>query len=140
MQRKKKKAQDIKIPPESTTVEWKPSLSQIKEIINTISAFSNTQGGKILIGVSKSGKIIGTHIGKDTIENLTNQISQHTDPKIHPYIATRKIKGKEIITVSVKKSPDRLTLAYGRPYIRVGKSTMKMSKDEYENRAIKKRI
>jgi ATP-dependent DNA helicase RecG len=138
MQQKKKNSQSIKIPPESTTIEWKPSLSQIKEIINTISAFSNTEGGKIFIGVSKSGRIIGTHIGKDTVENLTNQISQHTDPKIHPHIASRKIKGKEIIVISVKKSPDRLTLAYGRPYIRVGKSTMRMSKDEYEKLILEK--
>ena len=32
---------------ESTVVEWKPSLSQINEIINTIAAFANTEGGKV---------------------------------------------------------------------------------------------
>ena len=43
---------------ESTTIEWKPSLSQINEIIETISAFANTEGGKIFIGVSNAGKIL----------------------------------------------------------------------------------
>ena len=123
---------------ESITVEWKPSLSQISEIINTISAFSNTEGGRIFIGVSKSGHLLGIQIGKDSIENLANQISQHTDPKVHPRITIRKVSGKEIIIIDVKRSPDKLTLAFGRPYIRVGKSTMKMSKDEYERLILEK--
>ncbi len=59
---------------ESLNIEWKPSLSQVNEIIETISAFSNTEGGKIIIGVSKSGKALGVEIGKDTIERLTNKI------------------------------------------------------------------
>ena len=61
---------------ESVTIEWKPSLSQINEIIETASAFANTDGGKIFVGVSKTGKILGIQIGKGTIENLANQISQ----------------------------------------------------------------
>ncbi len=117
---------------ESMHIEWKPSLSQINEIIEAISAFSNTEGGKVFIGISKSGKLLGLQIGKDTIEKLTNQVSQHTDPKVHPRITIKTIEDKQIIIIDVKESHDRLTLAFGRPYIRVGKSTMKMSKDEYE--------
>lgn len=123
---------------ESATIEWKPSLSQMNEIIETISAFANTDGGKIFIGVSKTGKILGVQIGKGTIENLANQISQHTDPKIHPKITIKKIDRKEIIVIDVKSSPDKLTLSFGRPFIRVGKSTMKMSKDEYERLILEK--
>ena len=123
---------------ESLKVEWKPSLSQINEIIETISAFSNTEGGKVFIGISKSGKLLGLQIGKDTIEKLTNQISQHTDPKVHPRITTKTIEGRQIIIIDIKESHDKLTLAFGRPYIRVGKSTMKMSKDEYERLILEK--
>lgn len=125
---------------ESATIEWKPSLSQINEIINTICAFLNTEGGKVFIGISKSGKLLGVQIGKHTIENLTNQISQNIDPKIHPKITTKYIEDKEIIIIEVKESYDKLTLAFGRPYIRVGKSTMKMSKDEYERLILEKHI
>ncbi|MBL7170611.1 MAG: putative DNA binding domain-containing protein [Candidatus Omnitrophica bacterium] len=113
-------------------------MSEIKETINTISAFSNTEGGKIFIGVSKAGKIAGVQIGKGTIENLTNQISQHTDPKVHPGITTLRNKEKEIIIIDVKESADHLVLAFGRPYKRVGKSTLKMSKDEYERLILEK--
>lgn len=123
---------------ESLNIEWKPSLSQINETIETISAFSNTEGGKIIIGVSKSGKVLGLDVGKDTVERLTNQISQNTDPKIHPRITIEKIKGKSIIVIEVKESSDHLVLAFGRPYKRVGKSTVRMSKDEYERLILEK--
>ncbi|MBN2831556.1 MAG: putative DNA binding domain-containing protein [Candidatus Omnitrophica bacterium] len=123
---------------ETEAIEWKTSLSQINEIINTVVAFSNTKGGKVFVGVSKSGQLLGVQIGKDSIERLTNQISQHTDPKVHPRITTRNISEKEMIVIDVTRSADKLTLAFGRPYIRVGKSTMKMSKDEYERLILEK--
>lgn len=123
---------------ESLNAEWKPSLSQINEIIETTSAFSNAEGGRIFIGISTSGRLLGVQVGKDTIENLANQISQHTDPKVHPRIITKAINNKHVIIIDVKESHDKLTLAFGRPYIRVGKSTMKMSKDEYERLIIEK--
>jgi ATP-dependent DNA helicase RecG len=123
---------------ESVTIEWKPSLSQINEIIETVAAFSNTEGGRLFVGVSKEGIVKGVSIGKDTIEGLVNRIAQHTEPKIHPRITVAKIEGKEIIVIDVKESRDKLVLASGRPYVRVGKSTRQMSKDDYENRILEK--
>lgn len=123
---------------ESEIIEFKKSTGEWKEIIETISAFSNTEGGKIVIGVSKSGKLFGVDIGKDTIEHLTNQISQNTDPKVHPRITIEKIKGRSMIIIEVKESSDHLVLAFGRPFKRVGKSTIRMSKDEYEKLILEK--
>lgn len=71
---------------ESTTIEWKPSLSQMNEIIESVTALANTEGGRLIIGVSREGKPVGISIGKDTIENLANKIAQHTEPKIQPRI------------------------------------------------------
>lgn len=123
---------------ESEIIEFKKSTGEWKEIIEDSSAFSNTKGGKIIIGVSKSGKLVGVDIGKDTIERLTNKISQNTDPKAHPRITVRKINKKSIIIIEVKESSDHLVFAFGRPYKRVGKSTVKMSKDEYEKLILEK--
>jgi ATP-dependent DNA helicase RecG len=123
---------------ESEILEFKKSLGEWKEIIESISAFSNTEGGKLIIGVSKSGKLAGVNIGKDTIEHLTNQISQNTDPKVHPRITVKKIDKKSLIIIDVKESLDHLVLAFGRPYKRVGKSTVRMSKDEYEKLILEK--
>lgn len=117
---------------ESVTIEWKPSLSQINEIIETIAAFSNTEGGRLFVGVSKEGIVKGVSIGKDTIEGLVNRIAQHTEPKIHPRITVMKVSGGEIIQLHVQESWEKPVLADGRAYVRVGPSTRRMGKEEFE--------
>lgn len=123
---------------ESDTLELKKSVGEWKEIIETICAFSNTRGGEILVGINNSGDVKGVEIGKNTIEDLTNKIAQNTDPKIHPCMTVEKINGKFLIAIKVKESSDHLVLAFGRPYKRVGKSTVRMSKDEYERLILEK--
>lgn len=123
---------------ESETLELKPSLSQVNEIVEAVSAFANAEGGKIIIGVSDSGEIKGVEVGKGTIEKLTNTIAQNTEPKTQPRIVVEKLEGKNIIVVEVNESIDRLVLAFGRPFKRVGKSSPRMSKEEYEKRILEK--
>ena len=45
---------------ESETLEFKQSFS--KAVTETLVAFSNTQGGSVLIGVSDNKKIVGVSI------------------------------------------------------------------------------
>ncbi|MCK4329133.1 putative DNA binding domain-containing protein [candidate division WOR-3 bacterium] len=123
---------------ESENLEFKKSVGEWKEIVKTVAAFSNTNGGRIIVGVSKSGKIVGMEIGKSTIEDLTNKIVVNTDPKVYPKIAAEKIGEKNVIVIEVNESTDKLVLAFGRPFKRVGKSTIRMSKDEYERIIIEK--
>jgi len=123
---------------ESENLEFKKSVGEWKEIVETVAAFSNTSGGRIIVGVSKSGNIVGMEIGKNTIEDLTNKIVINTDPKIYPKIAAEKIGEKNVIVIEVNESTDKLVLAFGRPFKRVGKSTIRMSKDEYETSILEK--
>jgi len=48
------------------------------------------------------------------------------------------IDDKKVIVIEIKESLDKLVLAFGRPFKRVGKSTVKMSKDEYEGLILEK--
>ncbi len=123
---------------ESTKVEWKQSLSEINEIIETIAAFSNAKGGKVFIGVTNTGEAIGVQVVKGTLEELANRIAQNTDPKIQPRIVVEKAKGKNIIVIDVNESLDKLVLAFGRPFKRVGNCSVKMCKDEYERLILEK--
>ena len=68
---------------ESEITEFKTSLAEWRDVVETISAFSNRNGGRVFIGVADDCDIIGVDIGKKTIENLANQIKQNTDPVIH---------------------------------------------------------
>jgi len=45
---------------ESETVEFKSSFC--KEVIETVVAFSNTHGGKILLGINNKKEIVGVDI------------------------------------------------------------------------------
>jgi len=123
---------------ESETLEFKKSLSKWREIIKTVSAFSNTKGGLIIVGVDDNGKIVGVKVGKGTIEDLTNKILQNTEPRIYPEISLEDIdvENKKILTIKVERFPYDVVLAFGRPYKRVGKSTVKMAKDEYKRRIL----
>lgn len=122
---------------ESTTTEFKKSIGEWKEIVETISAFANTEGGTIFIGISDSGKPFGVKLGKGTIEDITNKIINNTEPKVYPDVSIQKIENREIIAINVKKSED-IVLAFGRPYKRVGKTTVRMSKEEYERKLLEK--
>ena len=123
---------------ESTVIEWKQSLAETDEVIEAAAAFANTEGGSIIIGVSPEGEVIGIQSGKGTVETLVNKIAQNTDPKLHPNVTVEEIDGKELLVVEVKESHDHLVLAFGRPYKRVGRSTVKMTKDEYERLILEK--
>ncbi len=113
-------------------LEVKTSLSEWKECVQTLAAFAWKEGGKVVFGVSKSGKLMGVDIGKGTLENLANRIKLNTDPKLYPEITVEKVKGKNVVIVKTKKVSDEPILAFGRPYKRIGNSTHRMSREEYK--------
>ena len=86
---------------ESETVEFKPSLSQMNKIMESISAFSNTEGGIVIIGVSDKSEVLGVDIGKKTIESLANKIKQSTDPMVYPSIHVEEIRNIALETSKV---------------------------------------
>jgi len=121
---------------ESETVELKKSTGEWKEIVETISAFANTRGGIILVGVDDNRKICGVSIGKGTVEDLTNKILSNTEPKIYPNIGIQTLNKKKIIYIKVDAYPYDVVLSSGRPFKRVGKNTKRMSNDEYKRQIL----
>jgi len=121
---------------ESETVEFKPSLSQTDKVIESISAFSNANGGTIVIGVSDKGEVLGADIGKRTIEILANRIKQNTDPVIYPSISIENVEGKNIIVIEVRESKSKPVFAFDKVYKRVGKSNQRVSSGEIRKLAL----
>lgn len=79
---------------ESGTLEFKESLQLKDEIGETVSAFSSSKGGIILVGISDKGEIKGVQVGKETVVDLAEYIKRNTDPQIFPQISTRGIDNK----------------------------------------------
>ena len=115
---------------ESRTLECKESLSLKNEIGETISGFSNTCNGIILIGIKDSGEIKGVQTGKKTIEELANYIKQNTDNQVYPDINVNKVNDKNIIIIKVSEADEKPVFFRGKAYMRVGKSNHKLSASE----------
>ena len=84
---------------ESEKVEFKQSFND--EVIESIVAFANTSGGSVFIGISNSGKIIGVSIGKETLQQWTNEIKNKTSPVQIPEITEHEVDGKVICQIRV---------------------------------------
>ena len=121
---------------ESETTEFKTSLAEWKDVIESISAFSNKNGGTIFIGVGDNCESIGADIGKKTIEVLANQIKQNTDPVIYPSIHVEIVDERKIIVVDVAEYEQKPVFAFGRAFVRVGKSNQKLGSEGIRNLAL----
>lgn len=113
---------------ESGKVEFKETFD--KEAVETIGAFANTKGGVVIIGVSDKSKIKGISIGKATLSDWTNQISQSTEPRVIPEIEQAKIEGKEIAIIRIKEYPIKPISVKGKCFRRVGNSNRTMTAQE----------
>ena len=84
------------------------------DTIESAVAFASTKGGIIFIGVSDKNNIKGITIGKETLNQWTNQISQSTDPRIIPEIEQIKISGKTVIAIKINENPIKPVSTKGR--------------------------
>jgi ATP-dependent DNA helicase RecG len=115
---------------EGETVEFKRSLGELREIVETVGAFANAHGGRILIGIDRDGHVVGVDLGRGSLESLANAIQQNTDPKVLPSLSTATVEGKAIIVVEVTESPLKPVFAYHKPFKRVGRSNHVLSAAE----------
>jgi len=97
---------------ESETVEFKTSLAEQKEGIQSMVAFTNTRGGRVLFGVKNDGGVEKVAIGRNTMENLANAITQHTYPSLVSYIEDFDYDGRKVLIVEVPKDVPPLMGVY----------------------------
>ena len=109
---------------ESDKVEFKESFDRDAAV--TASAFSNTRGGTIFIGIDDRGNVVGTLIGTESFKEWTNTISQSTEPRLIPEIEELSCEGKPVVAIHIKENPLKPVSVKGRSYRRVGSSNRVM--------------
>ena len=91
---------------EHQQLDFKFEVSDSKKIARTLSAFANTDGGRLLIGVKDNGNIAGVRSEEEfyMIEAASNM---YTKPVV-PFTATRwEVSGKTVLEVYIAPSDQK---------------------------------
>lgn len=91
---------------EHQQLDFKFEVSDSKKIARTLSAFANTDGGRLLIGVKDNGNISGVR-SEEEYYMIEAASKMYTRPEV-PFEATRwDINGKTVLEVYIAPSPDK---------------------------------
>jgi ATP-dependent DNA helicase RecG len=115
---------------ENSYIEFKEEDIKAKELAEEIVAFSNSEGGIILIGVDDEGNIKG--VKDDKIEETVMNICRNNCiPHIIPIYESIEVEGKRIAIITIPKGFNKpYYTADHKYYIRVGTTKRIASKEE----------
>ncbi|MDR1975214.1 MAG: putative DNA binding domain-containing protein [Bacteroidales bacterium] len=116
---------------ESEQLEFKTSFGQ--DAIETLVAFANAKGGRVLLGVSDSGTIVGINLSKESVNQWINEIKSKTAPQLVPNAETLEIGDKTVAVLSIAEYPVKPVSYRGRYYKRIANTNHQMSIQEVVN-------
>jgi predicted HTH transcriptional regulator len=93
--------------PEGKTLEFKRDLSSPRPLLKTLVAFSNTAGGKLVLGVGDDKQIVGVADPLAEEERLCNLIADSIAPRLVPNIEMITVEGKTLLIAEVFLSGSR---------------------------------
>ena len=103
--------------------DFKFEISDARKIAKTLSAFANTDGGRLLIGVKDNGKIAG--VRSDEEQYMIEAAAQrYCSPQIDYRMQTVEVEGRSVLIVQIEESthkPIYAEDAHGRrlAYLRI---------------------
>ena len=95
---------------EGLTLDFKKTISSARKIAKTLSAFANTKGGRLLIGVNDNGKVTGTRTG-DELYMIQSAANVFCDPKVPFEWTEHEYKGKLVLEIYIPESQQKPHLA-----------------------------
>ena len=116
---------------ENETIEFKSNFNIAT--IETLTAFANTKGGFVFIGISDNKKIVGVDLAPESIQQWVNEIKSKTDPSLLVDVTSDEIDGKTIVRLSVQEQAIKPVACQGRFYKRIRNSNHLMSALEISN-------
>lgn len=90
---------------ENETTEFKSEYTD--NILKTVTAFANTVGGKILIGVDDSGKSVGIDNIDDCYTRITNSVRDNISPDVTMFIKYEVNENARIIEIIVSEGTNK---------------------------------
>lgn len=121
---------------ESSTLEFKRKISSHEKIAKEISAFANTIGGYLIVGVDDDGSIVGVDSEKTVIDQIETACGFYIEPPVEPQIYIKILHGLDLIVCYINESnikPHFIVDSDAKPtknvYIRVGEKSVLASKE-----------
>ena len=97
----------------------------------SLESFNNFfKPGSVFIGISDSGEIKGVQLGKSTINNWMNQISQITEPRLVPETKIIEYGQKNIVIIKITEFPLKPVSIKGRCFKRIANANRIMMPQE----------
>ncbi|NDV56656.1 ATP-binding protein [Bacteroides sp. 519] len=86
--------------------DFKFEISDARKIARTLSAFANTQGGRLLIGVKDNGKIAGVR-SEEEAYMIEAAAQLYCSPAIQYSMEAQLVEGKQVLIVYIEESKQK---------------------------------
>ena len=84
--------------------DFKFEISDARKIAKTLSAFANTDGGRLLIGVKDNGKIAGVRSEEE--KYMIEAAAQlYCIPEVEYTMQTYIVEGRQVLVVTIEETP-----------------------------------
>ncbi|MCO4291306.1 putative DNA binding domain-containing protein [Solitalea sp. MAHUQ-68] len=118
---------------ESTTLDFKKTITSFEKIAKTMVSFANTKGGKLLIGVADDGTIKGVKSEDEERYMITQAATLYCRPQLEPIFEEIFWDDKIVLSVQIKESDIKPHYALGEDnkwwvYIRIKDHSVLASK------------
>lgn len=89
---------------ESTTLDFKKTITNVEKIAKSLVAFANNKGGQLLIGVADDGSIKGVKSEDEERYMITKSAHQFCKPAIEPEFEEVYVDDKLVLVVKIAAS------------------------------------
>ena len=86
--------------------DFKFEISDARKIAKSISAFANTEGGRLLVGVKDNGKIAGVR-SEEEIYMIEAAAQRYCQPPVDIHTHIYKVEGKDVLEAVIDESPQK---------------------------------
>lgn len=117
---------------ENDQVEFKRDLSNREDLLETVTAFANTEGGSILVGVDDNGTVVGTY-EKKFEERVQSMVSDSCEPAPKIRIEKKELRTRSLYVVQVPEGDEKpYNLRHRGFYVRAGSTDRLASRIEMD--------
>ena len=84
--------------------DFKFAISDARKIARSLSAFANTEGGRLLVGVKDNGSIAGVR-SEEEIYMIDAAATMYCRPPLQTESKIYKVEGKDVLEVVISEQP-----------------------------------